>query len=120
MKWIISISQKIKAGSKTITTLTPKMEMELYAAQNHFLGLNNTETFTPGYQLFNIGVATEIKYSKAATMQLLLQVNNLFNTVYQSHLNRLKYFEYYSQSSSGYSGIYNMGRNVCMKLIVPF
>jgi iron complex outermembrane receptor protein len=120
LKWVSNISQRIEINSKIIPSFTPKLEMELNAAQYRFLGLNNTEAFTPRYHFFNIGLAAEIKNSKTATMQLLLQVNNVFDKVYQSHLNRLKYFEYYSQSPTGYSGIYNMGRNVCMKLIVLF
>ena len=120
LKLVSSIAQKVKLKSKTITTVTPRVEIELNAAQNRFLGLNNTETGTQGYHLINIGLITEIQYLPAKTMQLLLEVDNIANKVYQSHLNRLKYFEYYSQSSNGHSGIYNMGRNICMKLILPF
>jgi iron complex outermembrane receptor protein len=120
MKWVTTVSQQIQTKLKVFTSVTPKVEAEFNAAQNRFLGLNNSETFTPGYHLFNIGFTTEIQYSKTASVQLLFQVNNIFNTAYQSHLNRLKYFEYYSQSPNGHSGIYNMGRNVCMKLIMPF
>jgi iron complex outermembrane receptor protein len=56
--------------------------------------------------------------SKAATLQV--QVNNVFNTVYQSALSRLKYFEYYTSVSNGRPGIYGMGINVSVRLTVPF
>ena len=49
-----------------------------------------------------------------------VQANNLFDVAYQSGLSRLKYFEYYESSPGGRSGIYNMGRNICLKLIAPF
>ncbi|TKK72071.1 TonB-dependent receptor [Ilyomonas limi] len=120
LKLVSNIAQKVKLRSKIITMLTPKVEVEFNAAQDRFLGLNSTETGTPGYHLINIGWIAEIQYLPAKTMQLLFEVNNITNKVYQSHLNRLKYFEYYSQSPSGHTGIYNMGRNICMKVILPF
>jgi iron complex outermembrane receptor protein len=50
----------------------------------------------------------------------VIAVNNLFDTAYQNHLSRLQYFEYYTASPNGKKGIYNMGRNICIKVIVPF
>lgn len=115
-----SISQEITPMSKYIAAITPKIEMEYSAEQKRFLGLNGTETATPSYTLINAGFTTEVKYSKTKNIQFVFQVNNVFNKAYQSHLNRLKYFEYFSQSASGRYGIYNMGRNLAMKIIVPF
>ena len=45
--------------------------------------------------------------------------NNLFDVAYQDHLSRLKYFEFYPNDPRGHSGIYNMGRNVGVKLSIP-
>ncbi|NNU33897.1 hypothetical protein HK413_06595 [Mucilaginibacter sp. S1162] len=70
--------------------------------------------------MFNLSAGTSIQYSGSHKLQLQLQVNNVFDKAYQSNLNRLKYFEYYSASPNGTSGIYNMGRNICVKAIVPF
>lgn len=98
-----------------------KTEADAYATQNRFYALDHTETATPGYTLFNIGTGTTLK-NKADKIwvELFLQVDNLFNTAYQSNLNRLKYFEYYTASPNGHLGIYNMGRNISFKVIVPF
>ena len=52
--------------------------------------------------------------------QLIVQVDNVFNTAYQAHLNRLKYLEYYAAALGGRAGIYNPGRNVGLKVVVPF
>jgi iron complex outermembrane receptor protein len=100
--------------------ITPKVEIEWAAKQNRFLGLNHTETPTPGYALLHIGVTADIRYYKSRPMILYIQVMNLLDKVYQSNLSRLKYFEYYNQSPNGYSGMYNMGRNICVKLVLPF
>ena len=120
LKLLSSISQTIKPDSKCFTALTPKIEMEFSAAQNRFLGLNNTETPTPAYVLLNCGIVSEIKYSKTQTLQFQLQVNNLLDKAYQSNVSRLKYFEYYAASPDGHLGIYDMGRNICLKLVLPF
>ncbi len=117
LKILSSASYRISSG---IVNITPKVEAEINAAQNRFLALNNTETFTPGYALFNAGVATEIQYSPYHSIEIELQANNVFNKACQSNLNRLKYFEYYESSPNGHSGIYNMGRNACVKVIADF
>jgi iron complex outermembrane receptor protein len=98
-----------------------RAEVDHFAAQNRFYGVDNTETFTAGYTLLNVGTgATVTNRAKTELFQVFLQVDNLFDVAYQSHLNRLKYFEYYTASPNGRRGIYNMGRNASVKVIVPF
>ncbi len=48
-----------------------------------------------------------------------LSGNNLFNVAYQSHLNRLKYFEPYPDDPKPYHGIYNYGKNFSIMINVP-
>lgn len=97
-----------------------RVEMEYYAAQNHFYGLDDTETATQGYILFNVGFGATIRNTfKKDICKLFFQADNLFNAAYQANLNRLKYFEYYTASPNGHSGIYNIGRNISIKVIVP-
>lgn len=107
-------------GKSFLRNLEGHVEHHFYAAQNRYLGFNQTETPTPAYQLMAIGCSAKMHYSKEKYFQLIFQVDNLFNTSYQSHLSRLKYFEYYQHSPNGRSGIYSMGRNFSVKLIVPF
>lgn len=98
-----------------------KIQLDLYARQNRVFSLNETETPTPGYQLFNVGMGTDITNKKGRTVLTVnLMTNNLFNTAYQSHMSRLKYFEDYPTDARGHYGIYNMGRNVSLKVSVPF
>lgn len=98
-----------------------KVDAAIFADQNKFYALDNTETFTKGYTLINAGLGSSIKAKNGKIlMDLFIQVDNVFNIAYQSHLNRLKYFEYYTASPNGRSGIYNMGRNISFKVIVPF
>ena len=98
-----------------------RVEVDGYADQSHFYGVDNTETFTPGYALFNLGAGTTITgKGKKTVCELFLQLDNVFNTAYQANMNRLKYFEYYTASPNGRSGIYNIGRNFSVKAIIPF
>lgn len=120
MKILSSINQNIKTKSKIVETITLKAEADYNAAQNRFLALNDTETGTSAYTLFTLSINAQIQYSENNLMQLQLQANNLFDKPYQSNLSRLKYFEYYTQSANERLGIYNMGRNICLKLIMSF
>lgn len=97
-----------------------KFQMEVYGAQNRAFLAYNTETPTPGYVLFNAGIGTDITDAKGKTLfNISLLANNIFNTAYQSNLSRLKYFEEYPNDPRGHLGIYNMGRNVGLRISVP-
>jgi iron complex outermembrane receptor protein len=104
-------------SSAVLRSVAFRAEVDHNWAQNRYLGLFNTETPTAPYTIFNVSAHTELRFDKRQTMQLQVQVNNLFNTAYQSHLSRLQYFEYYTASPNGRPGIYEMGRNVCIKMI---
>ncbi len=119
-KLISSVSQDIKTKSETISSVNVKAELEYDAAQNRFLALNNTETVTPAFTLFNFSVNSQINYDKKNSLEFQVDVNNIFNKAYQSNLSRLKYFEYYLASPNGHTGMFNMGRNICLKAIFSF
>lgn len=120
MKLLSSVSQEIKTKSSLISSVSMQADVDYNARQDRFLQSYNTETASAAFTLFNASVSTVINYNKKSSLQLQLQVNNILNTAFQSGLSRLKYFEYYSQSLNGKLGIYGMGRNACVKMIVPF
>ena len=91
------------------------------ARQNQFYAVEGAETATAGYVLLGLGAGTTVRTRAGReAVQVFVQVDNLLNTAYQSHLNRLKYFEYYAVPPGGRPGIYNPGRNVGLKVVVPF
>ncbi|MFC5270753.1 TonB-dependent receptor [Adhaeribacter terreus] len=95
-----------------------RLEVERYFAQNHFYAANHTETATPGYTLFNLGAGVDVPNGKNATLfSLYVTANNLFDVAYQNHLSRLKYAAI--NEATGRTGVFNMGRNVSFKVIVP-
>ena len=106
-----------------------KIQVALYANQNHVYLADNTETVTPGYTLFNAGIGSDITNRAGKTIfNISVFGDNLFNVAYQDALSRLKYFEEYPGdprlhsgiNNSLHPGIYNMGRNIGIKLSIPF
>ena len=88
--------------------------------QKRVLLENGTETPTPAYSLWNAAVGTDIRKKKGpgSLMTVYLSVNNLFDAGYQDHLNRLKYAP--ENPVTLRRGIFNMGRNFSVKVVVPF
>lgn len=97
-----------------------RVAVNAYATQHHFYGADNTETMTPGYALLSAGCNTTLTNKNGVELcTLYLQGDNLLDEIYQSNMSRLKYFEYYTTAPGGRSGIYNTGRNISVKVIVP-
>ncbi len=89
--------------------------------QTQFYALDGAETATPGYLLLGLGAGTTYRTRAGReAVQVFLQVDNVLDVACQAHLNRLKYFEYYAASPTGQTGIFNPGRNVGLKVVVPF
>ena len=95
------------------------LEIEHNWRQNEALLAYGTETQTPGYTLINLGAGSDVVNNNGrALFQLYLTIQNVFDIAYQSHQNRLKYFGV--NEATGRRGVYNMGRNVSVKIVVPF
>jgi len=110
-----------KHPAKYLKNSFAKVQVVMYATQNRVYLTDNTETPTPGYTLVNAGLGSDITNRAGKTMfNISLFGNNIFNVAYQDALSRLKYFEEYPTDPRGHLGIYNMGRNVGVKLSIPF
>jgi len=97
-----------------------KIQMEYYAAQNRAFLAYNTETPTAGYTLFNAGIGGGFTDKKGRTLfNVYLTGNNLFDRTYYDHLSRLKYFLFSPTDTNPSHGIYNMGRNISLKVDFP-
>ncbi|WP_231590798.1 TonB-dependent receptor [Hymenobacter terrenus] len=111
----------VPAGRGRFTGTYLRATVDGSTRQTRFYALDNTETATPGYALLGLGAGTTwTSRAGRPVAQLVVQVDNVFDTAYQAHLNRLKYFEYYTASPNGRTGIYNPGRNIGVKVVVPF
>ncbi len=95
------------------------LEVEQNWKQTEALLAYGTETETPGYTLVNLGGGTDLVNSNGRVLgSLYLTVQNIFDVAYQSHQNRLKYFGV--NEATGRRGVYNMGRNISVKVVIPF
>lgn len=75
------------------------------------------ETATPSYTLLDLGAGTDFVIHKKTMFSLYISANNLTDMAYQSHLSRLKYTGI--NYSTGRTGIFNEGRNISFKLLIP-
>ena len=91
--------------------------LECFLKQNHIYAVDNTETATPSYTLVNLSAGTDVTWKGKKIAELYVTADNLLNRAYQNHLSRLKYADV--NSVTGRQGVYNMGRNIIIKLVVP-
>lgn len=91
--------------------------MECYLRQSHVYAVDQTESETPGYALLNLSAGTDVTWRSKKIAELYITADNLLNKAYQNHLSRLKYADV--NNLTGRRGVFNMGRNVTIKLVVP-
>lgn len=116
-RWTSDLRYDLIRDGKTADNTYVAVQMECNLRQDHFYALNGTETATPSYTLFNILAGSDFRLHGRKIASLYLSCNNVFDRIYQSHLSRLKYLD--ASPDNGRQGIYNMGRNITMKLVVP-
>lgn len=115
-KIISEIRTDITKAGKFFSNLYFKFQVENYFDQHHVYSAYHTETVTAGYTLLNAGFGGNIKTKKDRTIcSLFVSVNNITDNGYQNHLSRLKYAP--ENFANGRRGVYNMGRNIGIKII---
>jgi iron complex outermembrane receptor protein len=72
---------------------------------------------TKGYTLFEAGAGGDIVSKGKTVCQVFLICNNLFNTAYIDYMSRFKYYPV--NYTTGRVGVFNMGRNLSIKAIIP-
>ncbi|MBR1883179.1 MAG: TonB-dependent receptor [Muribaculaceae bacterium] len=107
------IAHKIASLKETYVSVG----VECNFAQHHYYRADATETSTPAYALLNLACGTGIHHGKRKVAEVYLVADNLLNKAYQSHLSRLKYTDV--NVVTGHQGIYNPGRNITCRLIIP-
>ncbi len=118
-RWISQVKLTRDRYKDFLRNLYLTIDLEVTQKQNRFLAAYGTETATPGYQLVNIGLGTDIVTKNKRTLaSFYFSANNVFDVAYQSHQSRLKYLEV--NQRTGRVGVFNMGRNLSFKLVIPF
>ncbi len=91
--------------------------LDCYLKQSHVYSADDTETPTPSYTLFNFSAGTDVHVRGKKIAEIYVTADNIFNRAYQNHLSRLKYADV--NVTTGRRGVYNMGRNITFKLVIP-
>ena len=116
-RWTSELSYDLVRDGKVLNNTFVRLGMECYLRQDHVYSADNTETATPSYTLLNFSAGTDILWHHHNVCTLTFTVDNLTDRAYQSHLSRLKYADI--NPKTGRRGIYNMGRNFCIKATFP-
>jgi iron complex outermembrane receptor protein len=115
--WVYDVKTDFDKINRFMANTYFKIGIEKTWEQNNFYSAYDTETATPGYTLLNMGIGTDFVSGSKTLFSLYISANNLTDVAYQNHLSRLKYVGYNKATSR--AGIYNMGRNISFKLLIP-
>jgi len=107
----------IPAHRLKLNNLFVSAGIECYLKQSHIYRADETETETPSYTLLNLQAGTDIQIGSKKLAEFYIIADNLLDKAYQNHLSRLKYADFNAVTSR--QGVFNMGRNITMKLIIP-
>ncbi|HEX7412846.1 MAG TPA: TonB-dependent receptor, partial [Bacteroidia bacterium] len=108
----------IYTKGKTIRNAYIKVGMDYYFKQDKVYYKYGNETPTPAYMLINAGLGTDICAANGTTLcSVYVYGGNLGDVAYQSNMSRLKYTD--PNYVTGRIGVYNMGRNISFKLLIP-
>lgn len=116
-KLVSELKADIKKIGKFFSNAYVSVELENYFEQNKFYSAFGTETKTPGYSLINVGLGGDFVRKTKTICSIFISINNITDVAYQNHLSRLKYAA--ENNATGKRGVFNMGRNISFKLIVP-
>ncbi|MGJ1446023.1 TonB-dependent receptor [Sphingobacterium spiritivorum] len=113
------IKAELKEVNHTFSNAYIKFGLDRFFKQDKFFSAYGTETATPAYTLLSAGIGTNIKaFNRSDFMSLYISGENLADIAYQNHLSRLKYAS--ENPVTGRMGVFNMGRNISVKLIMNF
>ena len=109
-----------KKGIGSLKNIYLTAGFDHYNTQDRFFAAYGTETATAGYNLLSAGIGGNFVDKKGnERLKIFIEGTNLNNEVYQSHLSRLKYFDPNITANVTRPGIFNMGRNISFKVVLP-
>lgn len=120
-QWVSELRANLKTSTKAwIRGININLESIYNLRQNRYFAAYNTETATPAYWLLNAGIGVNLYVKNYNICNIFVFASNLLNIAYQDHLNLLKYQgAEFRQGANTYRGIFNMGRNIGVKLHIP-
>ena len=116
-KLITQITFQLWSKSKIFKNAYIKAGMDYYFKQDNVFYKYGNETPTVDYGLLNAGFGGDCVRRGKTICSLYVFGSDLTNLAYQSNMSRLKYTMY--NPANGRIGVYNMGRNISIKLLIP-
>jgi iron complex outermembrane receptor protein len=117
-KFVSGIELTAKELSSNIKNAYFRADLEYCFKQDKIYYKFGNETVTPAYTLINTGVGADIISGGRTLCSVYFYISNLFDVAYQSNMSRLKYTD--TNNVTGRVGVYEMGRNISLKLLFPF
>lgn len=115
-KYIGELKVQFKKVCTNVTNAYIKFGAEYSFPQDKFFKAYDTETGTPAYTLLSAGLGANLKaFNRPDLINVYISAENLGDVAYQSHLSRLKYAP--QNPLTGRNGVFNMGRNISVKMI---
>ena len=107
----------VKKAGNVFKNIYFKTGVDHYFQQDKIYYKFGNETVTPGYTLLNLGIGTDICSKSTTLFSLYIFASNITDVAYQSNMSRLKYTDV--NNATGRTGVYNMGRNISFKIVIP-
>lgn len=108
-------------GFNNLKNLYAFVGLDHFNAQSRFFAAYGTETYTAGYNLLSAGIGGNlVNLAGKKIIELFIEGTNLANVNYQSNMSRLKYFDNHTVPTGVQPGIFNIGRSISFKVVVPF
>ena len=114
-RWTSEVEYELTHDGKLLNNTYFAINLDQYFRQTHILP--GTETPTPAYTLLGLSAGTDLVIRGKTRASVRIVVDNLLDVAYQNHLSRLKYAD--ENSVTGRVGVFDMGRNVTLKLTAP-
>lgn len=108
---------KLNFKHKTFQNTYIRAGVDYYFRQDKVFHKFGNETVTPAYTLVNAGIGTDVCQGGHTLFSIYIYGTNLADVAYQSNMSRLKYTD--TNHTTGRIGVYNMGRNISFKILVP-
>ena len=116
-RWTTTVRCDLLRQCRHVDNSFAALALVCHLRQSHVHAANDTETATPSYTLINATLGTDVMRRGKTLFTIVLTGENLLDRAYQSHLSRLKYADL--NKVTGRRGVYNMGRNLGVKVRVP-
>ena len=116
-RWLSDLRYELFCDRPWIDNCYLQLTVDCNLRQNHYLAANQTETPTPSYTLLHLYAGADVKAKGRKLFSLYLALENIADRAYQNHLSRLKYTDINCITQR--RGVYNMGRNFSVRLVVP-